>query len=445
MLSSARCCCYLDASHPFSVKSLDMPAVPMWNSASTWSLRLSGRPWRMAKSALTERPLAPPPRPRGPRDHAYRSMILTSIHDIDAGRWDALVGRDNVARSHAYLAAIEGSQVHDCQYFYPVIFNLRNEIVAHACVYTITTDFAQLLPQPVQRVVRVVRRWWPRFLCARITECAAPLMVGHSLSIRDGEDQARLLCKLADAASDIAHAQHSSIVVMRDFLEPECARLDGLLAHGFRRVSNRPLARIEVRWASYDEYLASMRARYRKDIKRRLDAAAQAGQAVVTEHDFGDDADTWARQARTVHANTKGFKREAPTADYYANVAGKLADRSRMLAVTQAGRRIAHGLVLMDHTATIATFFGREPGQPGKEWFLLINEVIRLGIERRSRYIQLGLGSYDAKALVGATIEPVFIYCRSTMRMIDWLMRRVPNVFPRDLTPRKRIFREGDS
>ena len=409
----------------------------MWSKASGWKWGFSTRP----RSALTARPLSAPPRRRAPRDPAFRTLILTSIHDIDSVRWDAIIGLDALPRSHAYLAAVEAAAIHDCQFFYPVVFDHDNQIVAHACVYTITTDFAQLLPNFLQGLVRAGRYLWPRFLQALITECASPLMVGHSISIRDGENQHRLLLKLADAAADIAYAQRSAIVVIRDFLNQDRSRFDVLQGHGFRRVCNLPLARIEVRWKSYDEYLASMRARYRKDIKRRLARAAASGQKVKRVVEFGANAVHWARQAATVFDSAKGFKREALTADYYANMAHFLGTNSLMLAVERDGRPIAHGLVLLDDATTIATYFGREPGKPGKEWFVLINEVIRLGIERQSRYIQLGLGSYEAKVLVGATVEPVSIYCMSTSAPINWLTRLIPNAFTRESKLHATIFR----
>ncbi|MGH8597631.1 MAG: hypothetical protein ACREXT_13315, partial [Gammaproteobacteria bacterium] len=144
---------------------------------------------------------------------ALRIRILQSIHEIDAARWNALCGRNALPRSHAYLAAVEASGISDCRFYYPIIFNADNTILAHACVYTITTDFAQLLPRLAQSAVRGIRRWWPRFLFARITECASPLMIGHSISMRPGEDNDRLLHELADTVASIARAERSAILV----------------------------------------------------------------------------------------------------------------------------------------------------------------------------------------------------------------------------------------
>ncbi len=373
---------------------------------------------------------------------AYRTVVLTSIRDIDAVRWDELAGAASVVRSHAYLDAVEQAGINDCRYYYPVVYNQHDELVAHACVYTISTDFAQLLPRRVQGLVTRVRRWWPRFLSVRITECASPLVAGHAISIRDGEDRRALLTELDNAISGIARSARSGLIVIRDFVAAEREGADALLERGYALRQNMPLARIRVRWKSYDEYLASMRARYRKDVKRRLQRAAEHGQTVRTLRDFGQHAETWAAQSQVVLARAQRFKRERLQPAYYANMDRKLGERSLMLVACREERMVAHGMVLTDAENTIATFFGREAGRPSAEWFSLMNEVIKLGIERQSRYIHLGLGSYDAKALVGADIEPLFLYCRTRYALLNWLIRMMPEMMGTHGKAHKQIFRD---
>ncbi|MGY8796602.1 MAG: hypothetical protein ACKVJN_16040, partial [Woeseiales bacterium] len=119
------------------------------------------------------------------------------------------------------------------------------------------------------------------------------------------------------AIEAVAKSENSPLIVIRDFLTSERTRFDSLLTSGYNLVSNMPLARIRIRWRSYDEYLASMRARYRKDVKRRLMSAERRGQKVSTITAFGCDAALWVRQVRTVFEHTKGFKREVISSDYY--------------------------------------------------------------------------------------------------------------------------------
>lgn len=371
-----------------------------------------------------------------------QTVIFDSIHDIPPHAWDAIIGANAMVRSHAYLAAIEASSIDGCRYFYPVITNESGQIVAHACVYTIVTDFAQLLPSGVGWLVRAARYLHKHFLQIRITECASPLTASHSISILRGTDRKTLIGQIGEAVDSIARSQRSRLIVIRDFLTDERVDFDILLNSGYNLVSNMPLARIRVRWDSYDEYLSCMRSRYRKDVKRRLKRAKQSGQEVLILNSFGAQAELWAEQARTVYENTKSFKREILSRDYYENMDARLGDKCQLVAAKRNQKIVAHGMVLHDDSNTNTTFFGRDRGPASQEWFHLVNEVIKIGIERKSTYINLGLGSYEAKSVIGADIEPLYVYSKSTLEPVNWLMRLIPRTMDYPIKEPKRVFRD---
>lgn len=378
-------------------------------------------------------------------DDGWQVRIFDSIHALPAADWDEIAGPAAAPRSHAYLAAIEASGINDCRYFYPVVYDAAGRVLAQACVYTITTDLTQTLPQRWQPLAAVVRRLWPGFLQVKITECASPLVPGHSISIRPGAPRAALLRRLGRVVADLARREGSRLVVFRDFLDAERGDADALFEEGYNRASNMPLARIRVRWNTYEEYLDAMRSRYRKDLKRRLERVERGGQRALRLLRFAEQAALWAEQVATMYDRSKSFKRERIGARYYEEIERIPADNRMVLAAERDGHLVAHGLVLFDAEHTVATYFGRDAGPPGNEWFHLLNEVIRLGIERGSRYICLGLGSYDAKSLVGADFEPLHCYARSTLSWVNWLMRRVPDRMARPEVRARRIFRDEDA
>ncbi len=374
----------------------------------------------------------------------WQVRVFDSIRDIAAADWDEVAGAAAAPRSHAYLSAIEASGINDCRFFYPVVFDASGRILAHACVYTITTDLTQTLPAQWQSAAAAVKRLWRGFLQVKITECASPLVPGHSISIRPGAPRAALMRRLGRAVAELARRERSRLVVFRDFLDAERADADALFEEGYNRASNMPLARIRVRWKTYEEYLDAMRSRYRKDLKRRLERVERSGQRALRLEHFAERAALWAEQVATMYDRSKSFKRERIGVRYYEEIE-RIPVRNRMvLAAGRDGHAVAHGLVLFDAEHTIATYFGRDAGPPGNEWFHLLNEVIRLGIERGSRYICLGLGSYDAKSLVGADFEPLHCYARSTLGWVNWLMRRVPDRMARPEIRTRRIFRDED-
>lgn len=384
------------------------------------------------------------------RRHAHdpalgRLHVFDSITQIDAARWDEVAGSASAPRSHAYLAAIEAAGINDCRFYYPVIVDAAGRILAQACVYTITTDFTQMLPAVWQAPAAALRRVWPRFLQVRVTECASPLVPSHSISVRQGLERGPLIRQIGRAVVDIARQAHSRLLVIRDFLDHERADADALLAEGYNLTSNMPLARIRVRWKTYAEYLDSMRSRYRKDLKRRLDRVERGGQRAVRLADFAGRAALWADQVAVMYDRSKSFKRERIGSRYFEALGRMPAGHRMVVAAERDGRTVAHGMVLFDDAQTIATYFGRDAGPPGNEWFHLLNEVIRIGIERGSEHICLGLGSYDAKSLVGADIEPLHCYARSSFAPVNWLMRLIPNRMARPEARARRIFRDDGS
>src|SRR5262245_62143041 len=125
----------------------------------------------------------------------YKTRIYNSIKEIDPKSWDKITN-DSIARSHAFLLAVQESHINDCKYFYPVIFNQNDEIVAHTCVYTIITDLTMLVAKYkfLRSCIVAIRKLFPKFLKILMTECGTPVAVGigHTISIKEEEDKVEI-------------------------------------------------------------------------------------------------------------------------------------------------------------------------------------------------------------------------------------------------------------
>jgi len=398
-------------------------------------------PRQSANSELRSRDSSGPTLQPAPGSE-WSTQIFRSVSEVDQAEWDSVVQPGNLLNTHAYLSAVEASGIDHVRYYFPVVLDRSGKHIAHACVYVIDTDLSQLLPARLSWLTKLIRKVWKRFLVFKITDCAAPLSTGNSISFDTQADASQLICHLADAIETVARRERSRLIVVRDFLDNELAKFNVLAGKGYNLVSNMPVARIHVRWNTYDEYLSAMRARYRTDVKRRIRRAHAAGQRVRMVGQFAENAELWAAQALTVQEKTKGFRREVLTPAYYASMDRFLGEKSMLVIAERGGQSVAHGMLLQDDLTTTATYFGRNPGPAQHEWFHLVNEVIRLGIENRSKYINLGLGSYDAKLNVGAQVEPLFVYSKSSIGLVNWLMCRIPRTMNRSHPVGKQVFRE---
>lgn len=371
----------------------------------------------------------------------FHVRIHESLDTVDALAWDALAGTGAVVRSFGYLRAIAAAGVNDCRYFYPVVSDAAGRLLAHCCVYVITTDLLQILPAALQPWARAVRRVWPGFLRVRITECASPHVVGQSFSFAPDAPREPLLTALDRAISTIAEAMHSPLIVVRDFRDDELADFGALVPLGYLRVANMPMSRIAIRWESHAAYLAAMKSRYRKDLGRRLRRAAAAGREVRRLDTFAERAEVCSEQVQLAYARSQGVRREILGAAYYREIDQHLGAHSHLLAAEENGHMVGHGLLLTDDTHVVATWSGRDAGPPGDVWFSLLDAAVRFAIERRAAWLNLGLGTYAAKSLLGA--EPVALSCfvRSRYRLANRAMALIPDFMARHPPDVHHVFR----
>jgi hypothetical protein len=147
---------------------------------------------------------------------------------------------------------------------------------------------------------------------------------------------------------------------------------------------------------------------------------------------------------RLAYERSRGIKREVLGPAYYRNLDAALGERSLLLLAERDKRLMGHGMVLVDEAHLVATSFGREAGPAGDIWFQLLDAAVRMGIERQSEYINLGLGSYEAKSLMGAELEPLYCWCRSRHALLNALMKLVPRAMEPTLPRVHRVFRNAE-
>ncbi len=197
------------------------------------------------------------------------TKVLTSINDIPAEQWNSIVGRNRLICRHEYLRAVEASQINDCRFFYPVVYDGK-DIVAHACLYFISTELDALAKGGGRAAVGCVRKLWKQFLVLRTIECGSPVSLGSAISFRDGVDHVSALQSIVREAECLARQMKCNTVLFRDFYDSDVASYDSLSNQGYSRLQNLPCTRLRVRWDSFEDYLAAMRSRYRWKLVAQL-------------------------------------------------------------------------------------------------------------------------------------------------------------------------------
>ena len=153
--------------------------------------------------------------------------IHTSIAQIDRDEWNSIVAPNRLICRHEYLEAIENSKINDCRYFYPVIRDDSGKLLAHTCLYFISTELDLFATGALKLGIQKIRKLWPSFLILRSLECGTPVALGNTISYSNGEN-AEMLGEIVRAAEKVAVDIGVKVLLFRDFYDGDLAFYDQL-------------------------------------------------------------------------------------------------------------------------------------------------------------------------------------------------------------------------
>lgn len=334
---------------------------------------------------------------------------------VDADAWDAIIRPGQAPIRYGYYASWETAELKGLRSRPIVAQRAGTDALAVAApAYFYDLDMAVVQSPALERAVSQIRRAWPRLLILRVLELGTPTpLVPPFLRAADvpAGEAARVI---ADAALAEAEAGGAKMVIVQSFESTEGETADALRAAGFRSVPIPPTVVVDVPWTSFDEYLGSMRAQYRRRARKTLKASAH----LRVEHvrDFRALVPELARLWRLVYERAHEVKRELLGEAFFRGAAEQ-DDSSVLLLRREDGSIASYALLADDRPWLHFLYTGfEERAVEEAAYFRLLYELVRHAIEHDFHRVNLGLTTLPPKLDVGGV--PVQLYA--------WLKHRRP-------------------
>ncbi len=365
-----------------------------------------------------------------------------------AAAWDAFVPRDVPhLRSGMLAAAQQGKVVQDLTCVLVHRDNERKEArllgeaglladaqpVAAAVFYTLPIDTLASAPAWVQKFAAWVRQRAPGFLWKSMRVCGSPISNSSSgmcfapeLSPAERREVVALV-----AQQLVADARNDQTIYFRDIPESELADFgEELDRQGFFRVTPQPGMVLDLRWQTFDEYLAALRKRYRKRVRDDLKTAK--GLEFTLQDASAELAPVTARLYQNVLANAEQ-KLEVLSEAFFAAL-GQF-DQAKLLVARNPATAEVLGVNLLlfspSQMQNLYIGFDYEQNEQYNTYFALVQHSLRLAIERGCKVCHFGQDSYEFKARLGARPYPLSGYMKHKSWPIHWMLRRNrENIFP---------------
>jgi hypothetical protein len=289
-----------------------------------------------------------------------------------------------------------------------------------------------------------VRRLRPTFLTLPVLLGGLPVSFGTSLlRVHPAADAAAVIAAVAGAAEEVAAELGAGLVAFKEFAPHERAQAGRLAEHGWIEAASLPGCALEVRWTTFEAYLADLRAGYRRQLRADLAARARGGLALRVAGGLGGRArEVVALYGQVMDRAPHQLERLPPA--FFARLEAAAGPRCRTLLLERAGELLAAAVLLRAPRSLIFLLAGIDyaRARAHRAYPNLVAEVVAEAIRDGAARVELGQTSYRLKGRLGGTPSERVLYLRHRRPLLHGALRlAAPALFPRHAPLARRPFR----
>lgn len=354
-----------------------------------------------------------------------QAVVVEQGAQIDPAAWDRLATSGQAPLRHGFIAAWQHVELASLR-SRPLVARRGDETVGATHAYVYDLDVAGAHSTLAADAVQLGRRLFPRLLMLRSFELGSPTPLVNPFLARPDGGAEPVVEALVRAGLDQASALRADLMIVHNFeafSTPEPARRV-LTRHGFQEVPIPPTVIVELPFATFEDYLAAMRAHYRRRARKIFRLSAHLEPEDLRT--FATEADELARLCRLVFDRATEMKRELPTAEFFAALSE--LDYVHVLVLRRPDRSIASYALLIDDSPWLHflyTGFERQAGEQEGAYFRLLYEIIRCAIENGFPSVNLGITTTEPKLDVGGTVLPLSAWIRHRHTRLQPLVVRL--------------------
>lgn len=371
--------------------------------------------------------------------------VARHIRTIAPQLWDSILDPEDLQASHAFVRTCQESCDAQTPFWFLTI-QKGPDLVCCAVFFAMEVSLDLLAPRWTRRVVRCARRWTPSLMKLPVLFCGLPVSFGRScLRFRPGAPAAELI-RIVDATmQQIAHEQKIDLVCLKEFDEHENTQLSCLTQRAYFVAPSLPACTLPLRWKSFDQYVAAMRADYRRQVMQTLQCRDAADwrlhQTNCFQHHIPRMFELYARvMDRADH------QLERLTLLFFESFFVHMRAHAHVLLIEHGEILKAFALILKGPKVStfLLTGFDEIDFGPAQLYPNLVLFVIQDAIESGAEQLEMGQTSYLLKTRLGGVLSSRTIYLRSRSGWRNRLLKTAtPMLFPKTVTPPRRVFRES--
>lgn len=217
----------------------------------------------------------------------YEAVVWRSVEEIDLAAWDALRDPHDIFMDVRLLRAVELSMARDASFKFILFRDAAGAPAASACVCTYAVDGTVLVEEGItKRIACGLKKLSPRLLEYKIVFLGLPFSGGQShLRFAETADRGSIMRRLDGMLRTIAREEGAKCIVLKEFKEQELGGVEVARELGYLQADSLPMNQLELTYASYDAWLASLHNKKRYEIRKSMKKLSEGGVRWITTSD----------------------------------------------------------------------------------------------------------------------------------------------------------------
>ncbi|HZI62624.1 MAG TPA: GNAT family N-acetyltransferase [Pyrinomonadaceae bacterium] len=359
------------------------------------------------------------------RPSGFAFAVADRIDFFDKTHWDKVTSHDSLFLSRRYLRVLEEAGPENLRQCYALVFRDKEPVAAIAA-QSVTVSVARLRSKSA-RELPLDRLEEKMLVCGNLLSWGM-----HGISFAPNVDHEPLWPAVAEAIYRLRRVDKlfgdTAFVMVKDIPDRYASSANALSRFSYRELETEPNMVLEIspKWKGYDDYLGSLTSKYRKQAKQ-IEKEVEAAGCTVTEI----KSDEIASQAEQLHAlylqTHKNARLRLVTlpVTFLPTLARELGDDMRFTVLKRGETLLGFVTTVKDGETAVGYYIGfdRAANAGIPIYFRLLQAVIDHAISLGCTRLSLGRTALEPKARLGARPDPMRVWIRHRIPMLNLVVR----------------------
>ena len=363
------------------------------------------------------------------------ALFFSDIDKIPSKTWEEL-STNNSYLNYSYLKALQKNHS-EIDFYYIILKDDKEQAIALATIQIVDL-YVNSVKDDYQTIVKNIQKFGKKLHLLKNEEkltvliCGNPFISGeYGIKTKPNEDKKQIINKLIEAIANLVEKTKSlrksvDVFLLKDFLNESLSianRVEKYNYHPFSVAPNMVLKLNEI-WQNFDDYLLSMKTKFRVKAKRALTLSVPLHVVKVTQENFSSQITNIDRLYRKV-ADNSAFNLVNFNTQTYQDFIINFNDNYLLQTYWLADKMVGFISGLINKKSLDAHFVGidYDLNRQYAIYQRMLYDYVAIGIDQNLKVINFGRTASEIKSSVGAIPEELTMYVRHKKTIPNKLLK----------------------